>query len=282
MNNVVGKMLVVMQLVFSILFMCFAGAVFTFQGQWRDKALAAQSKADDIEQQRKEKAEEAEEAKKIAAEEIGLLKTELDQVKVQLTAVQQQKNEIAGDFEEAQAARDKAIADADAANSEAKARVIEAEALNKEVRSLQVRISELTRQIQDTEDQLLQKSGLVATAVENEERLLTENARLRDLLRINDVDPDQQIAGFVAGQIEKVDGFVKGTIRTNNGQELLQITVGSDDKIFKGMKLTVFRENKYLGQARVVDLSPDTAVCLVDQQTRQGSIQSGDKVTTKL
>ena len=43
MNNVVGKMLIVMQLVFSILFMCFAGAVYTFQGGWRTKGLALQS-----------------------------------------------------------------------------------------------------------------------------------------------------------------------------------------------------------------------------------------------
>ena len=42
MNNVVGKLLIVLQLVFSLLFMCFAGAVYTFQQGWRDKALKAQ------------------------------------------------------------------------------------------------------------------------------------------------------------------------------------------------------------------------------------------------
>ena len=55
MNNVVGKLLVVMQLVFSILFMCFAGAVFTFQAQWRTAAISAQEKYENAEQQRKDK-----------------------------------------------------------------------------------------------------------------------------------------------------------------------------------------------------------------------------------
>ena len=38
MNNVVSKMLIVLQLVFSLLFMCFAGAVYSFQQSWRAKA----------------------------------------------------------------------------------------------------------------------------------------------------------------------------------------------------------------------------------------------------
>ena len=35
MNNIVSKILIVANLVFSLCFMCFAGAVFTFQAGWR-------------------------------------------------------------------------------------------------------------------------------------------------------------------------------------------------------------------------------------------------------
>ena len=41
MNNVVAKTLLVLQLVLSLCFMCFAGAVYTFQKGWRDKAEAS-------------------------------------------------------------------------------------------------------------------------------------------------------------------------------------------------------------------------------------------------
>ena len=43
MNNIVSKILIVANLVFSLCFMCFAGAVFTFQAGWRDKANKIQT-----------------------------------------------------------------------------------------------------------------------------------------------------------------------------------------------------------------------------------------------
>ena len=43
MNNIVSKILIVANLVFSLCFMCFAGAVFTFQAGWRDKANKTQT-----------------------------------------------------------------------------------------------------------------------------------------------------------------------------------------------------------------------------------------------
>ena len=43
MNNVVAKTLIVLQLVFSLCFMCFAGAVYSFQKTWKDKAEFAKT-----------------------------------------------------------------------------------------------------------------------------------------------------------------------------------------------------------------------------------------------
>jgi hypothetical protein len=38
MNNIVSKILIVANLVFSLCFMCFAGAVYSFQAGWHEKA----------------------------------------------------------------------------------------------------------------------------------------------------------------------------------------------------------------------------------------------------
>ena len=283
MNNVVGKMLVVMQLVFSILFMCFAGAVYTFQAQWRSAALEAQKKQANTQQQ-------VEDLSAARDNEVKFLKAEFEKAETARKNLQAEKDglitraeTIEKQFAAASQERDKAMAESDVATSEASARVVESTALNKEVQSLRNRIAELIKEIQDTEDQLLAKSGEVAAAIEMEESHLAEIGRLKDILRINNLDPEQAIVGTVPGQIEKVDGFVQRTQRNSaRTQELLEITVGSDDKIFKDMTLTVFRDGDYLCQARVVKVYPDTAICMVIEETRQGLIKRGDNVTTKL
>ena len=62
----------------------------------------------------------------------------------------------------------------------------------------------------------------------------------------------------------------------------MQITIGSDDKIHEGMVLTVYREDNYICRARVIEVYPDTAICMVEEKTRNGIVEQGDNVTTKL
>ncbi|MEO2013941.1 MAG: hypothetical protein ABGZ53_06170 [Fuerstiella sp.] len=283
MNNVVGKMLIVMILVFSVLFMCFAGAVYTFQGQWRTKALEQEALVEESRNQFDDevairnrqvmeltaKAEEAE--------------TDRDNFRAQLQTAETQAATDQALLAAASLERDKALADSEVATAEAAARVVETNALNKEVRSQQLRISALVADIQSVENDLLDKTGKLASAVEIEEQHLSELGRMKDLLRLNDIDPGQLIVGPVPGQVEKVDGKIRGTRRNKaRTAELVEITIGSDDNVYVNQPLTVFRKDKYICTVRIVEVFPDVAICLVIEKTRQGVIQKGDDVTTKL
>ena len=284
MNNVVGKMLIVMQLVFSILFMCFAGAVYTFQGQWRKEATDLQAKLDNANQQLKdEQASNADEVKNLMDEKQAA-ESALATMDAKLKAAQLEADTANTELAEVKLERDKFASDAQVATTEAKARSVEAKALNKEVESLRGRITELRQELQVMEDRLLDSQGKLAEAEEVEGQLLVQVANLKDLLRLNDIDPRTPVpAGAVPQHIEKVDGYVadaqKNAART---QELIKITIGSDDRIYKDMVLTVFRRDKYICQVRVMEVQPDTAVCVVNERTREGLVQVGDNVTTKL
>lgn len=277
-------MLVVMQLVFSVLFMCFAGAVYTFQGQWRAKANQLTNQLADAEQNITDANEERDrirtdlEARAKAAEDArGTAQAELANA---LTAAQQ----LTGQLRDAETERQKAIADSQVATTEAAARVVESNALNQEVQSLRTRIAELRLELQSQEGTLLDVQGKLAGAEESESQLLERIADQNDLLRANGIDPRATVTpGSVPEQVEKVDGFVaKAQRNATRSQELVEITVGSDDKIYKDMTLIVFREDKYICQMRVMKVYPDTAVCVVREATRYGSVQVGDNVTTKL
>ena len=283
MNNVVGKMLIVMQLVFSLLFMCFAGAVYTFQAEWRKQAVAQEAL---VEEKDKQLSDETATRNRVTMEltaKVEAAETDRDNFRAQLQTAQTQAATDQALLAAASLERDKALADSEVATAEAAARIVEANALNKEVRSQQLRISALVADIQSVENDLLDKTGKLASAVEIEEQHLSELGRMKDLLRLHDIDPGQLIVGPVPGQVEKVDGKVRGTRRNKaRTAELVEITIGSDDSVYVNQQLTVFRKDKYICTVRIVEVFPDVAICLVIEKTRQGNIQEGDDVTTKL
>ncbi len=283
MNNVVGKMLIVMQLVFSLLFMCFAGAVYTFQGQWRTKALAQELLVEEKSKQYDDAVATRNRLTMDLEAKLEAASTDRENFRVQRDGFKTQAEIDQALLAAASLERDKALADSEVATAEAAARVVEANALNKEVRSQQLRISTLVADIQSVENDLLDKTGKLASAVEIEEQHLSELGRMKDLLRLNDIDPGQLIVGPVPGQVEKVDGKVRGTRRNKaRTAELVEITIGSDDSVYVNQELTVFRKDKYICTVRIVEVFPDVAICLVIEKTRQGNIQKGDDVTTKL
>lgn len=283
MNNVVGKMLVVMQLVFSILFMCFAGAVYSFQGQWRNKSL-------DLEKQLGVARANTDDQMTARNREHETQKFEIDRLQTLSDALTAEKkanaNEVASAkrlLADAALEREKAVADSEVATTEAEARVFEASVLNQEVQKLRIRIAEMVAEAQTLEDERLALSGKLAEAREKEEQQLAENGQLKDILRLNKIDPRLAIATVIPAEKEKIDGFVQGTLKAKaQNQEYVMITIGSDDRILTDMVLIVSRGDKYLGEMRVVKVNPDSAVCIIIEASRQGTIQKGDDVTTKV
>ncbi len=74
-----------------------------------------------------------------------------------------------------------------------------------------------------------------------------------------------------------------------NGQDLVRISIGSDDGLLKGHKVYVYRVAQgegsrptYLGQIRIDLVTPDQAVGTVIERAKNGVIEKGDNVTTKL
>ena len=209
--------------------------------------------------------------------------SERDLVKAQLQDAQTADASSRAQLAQAEQERDKALADAEVASTEASARVAESAVLNKEVQSLRNRINELIQRTRKTEDSLLQLQGQLASAEEREEQLLADNGQLRDQLRSNDIAPGEFGTSSTEKRVARVDGFVEGSILNQaRTQELVQITIGSDDKIRKDMALIVYRGGNYICEARVIKVYPDKAICVVDENTRTDRIERGDNVTTKL
>lgn len=283
MNNVVAKILIVLQLVFSICFMCFAGAVYSFQKGWRDRAESAETRNGELslslEQVRSDK--ETQESS-LNAE---VLK-ERERADVALAKVGNLQNDLAQSEQELankDAEREKHLVDLGIAQEEAEARGVESNALRQEVEALRDQLNTGIKRRRELDGQKLDLQSEIGELSEREEYLHTEIARLRDLLRLNEVDPDEVYVGTVPAAIQKVDGVVRQSRKnTSRTVELVEISVGTDDGINKKMKLIVYRGRRFICEIEVTDVYPDMAVGRVLEETRNGTIERGDHVTTKL
>ncbi len=283
MNNVVGKMLIVMQLVFSILFMCFAGAVYTFQAQWRNQATELGRKLETTEGQ-------LDDAMEARNREVAAKQVEVDRLQTLSEALQAEKSANADKVDSATKLlaaaaleRDKAVGDSEVATSEAAARVVESSVLNREVQSLRNKIAEMAAENQLLEDERLSLIGKLTEAQKKEENQLAAIGKLKDILRNEGIDPRTQLVQELGDETDKIDGFVQGTLKAKaQNQEYIMITVGSDDRILPDMEMIVSRGSKYLGELRIIKVNPDSAVGVFKEVTRRGTIQKGDNVTTKL
>ena len=134
------------------------------------------------------------------------------------------------------------------------------------------------------EDLNLDLNGKLAVADERAQLALEKVVLLRGICRANNIDPDDAvIAGAVPPAVDKVDGVVKDARKNaSRSAELVEVSVGGDDGIAEHMRLYVFRGADYICEIEVTDVYPDTAVGRVLEETRNGTIERGDNVTTKL
>jgi len=287
MNNVVGKTLIVMQLVFSLCFMCFAGAVYTFQSGWKAKAVATEGKL-------KVSQDQVRDLQKTREDEVAKLTADLknettraEMAEAQVTATQTSLEQARANLANAEQQRDKFQADLVIAQQEAEARITETNEYRSENSRLRDQVNEGLSIRRGLEDQLLESRGQLDDAKERLQERLNKIVQLKEILRYNKIDPDASIAGPVPPPTEKVTGIVTAS-RKNDSRtaELVQISVGSDDNIAKGMRLFVYRGAKYICEIEILkddqSLRPDFAVGRVIEETRNGIIERGDHVTTKL
>lgn len=286
----VGKILVVIQLVLSVLFMAFAGAVYSAHQNWRKTALKnaenekravaatndLQKKFDDFKDEKTKEVNASLERAVKAEAELGGVKQTADQLateKKNLTvalATAQQNEKVADD--EAKARRDEAL--------------VQREINTKLLASRDTLFKEKTR----LEDELQGSQTTVELAQGKVKDLLTHVAMYRRMLEANNISTEPSELAMNISLPPRVEGKIL-EVRTPHERgktELVEISVGSDDGLAVGHEFYVYRsgletgeKGKYLSKIKVVYTTPDRSVAEVLDH-RNGIIRRGDNVKTKL
>jgi hypothetical protein len=287
----VGKVLVVVQLVLSLCFMAFAGAVFSVQQNWRAHAdgLSAELEAErtaitDLEA-------DYDRYKDEMTAELSNEKDRADGAEHAAEVAEQKLRDMETDFDTAKAERDAQTALAMNASEEAKIRLEEATALHEVNADLHRTANDLSSTNRSLKDEIFNRDIREENLVAKNERLLDRYKESlakegkTDALKIvpQSVAPPAVAAPDVKGKV------VLTQKDKRNSSELVQISIGSDDGLTRGHTLAVYRETSssgkagmYLGEIELVLVRPDQAVGQVIQAAKNGEIEVGDNVTTKL
>lgn len=277
-----GKVLVVVHLVLSVMFMAFAGAVFTAQTNWQKATTTAKADLQKAKQ-------DAQTAQQALQSQIDDAVKERDEVKNANTALQGQVAALTADNARLDSDNKGLKTNFDTQRTVAELNSQEAEERVKEAQIQRARNVELNKSRDDTVTELnVLRDKLFGIELQLEQarvkydQMLRDNATMRAFLASNNLPTDIRRMTVSASPPPELDGEVLQARRETKGNRVfVELSVGSDDGLVVGHTMTVYRGDKYLGRVRLEDVRPDISVAVVIETAPNSTIQKDDHVTTR-
>lgn len=287
----VGKILVVVQVVLSVCFMGFAGAVYTAQNNWRAESNKLQGNLTNLQKSMSELESEYSNYKTETTQKVNAALSEAQTAKAANKLLEQQSKSYQNQLETVRAERDTSVAQAETTGEEAKFRRQESGRQRVVNKTLHNTVNDLRVKIKNLEDTIFTQSIREKNLVAKHNKLLNELKYLNKIVVNLGVDPkDPAIAGMQSPP-PAVEGLILNTKKDKrNGTKFVEVSLGSDDGLTKGHQLFVYRfgtetngnRPKYLGKIELVYVDPDKAVGTVIDAAKNGVIEKGDHVNSKL
>jgi chromosome segregation ATPase len=279
----VGKILVVLHLVLSIMFMAFAGAVFTAQNNWRaaeKKAAtalaAANTKIRDMQAEfDKERADAAEKITKLTDNNTKLT-GEKTALTTEVATLGLENKQLRKDVDQQ---RDLSAL----TTTEAVERKKEADLQRGVNGELFQSREELVKKLNETEDKRFALDVTLTQVSEKYDQLLNDFKTMKSYLASKNLTTDPKEMIVQKAPPPPVEGIVTEVRKAEkSSRELVEISIGSDDGLVVGHKLTVFRGDKYVAEIRLTLVQADKAVGYIYTKAKNAVVTVGDTASTKL
>jgi len=279
----VGRILVVVHLILSVFFMAFAGAVFTAHANWMKKAKDADTASSKLKTELAGVRGEMENQKTADNTKLKELEGQVMNLTGERSGLQQRLGILESENKQVKIEVDAQRVATQLSSGETKDRTSEA-MLQRDVNSqLYKSRDEVFAELKTAEDKLFAMELQRQQFEEKYAQLLRDSATMRSFLASKDMptDPKQMLA--TSQPPTGVEGVILDYRKAEKGSnEFVEISLGSDDDLRIGHTLTVFNNDKYLGQIRLLEVTPDRSVGLVVKKAKNTTIQRGDNVSTKL
>lgn len=277
----VGKILVILIMAFSLVFLGVSTVVFTTATNWKEKSLKQGKEIDEVKRKladAQSKATEADRQLQTAKQEFTKQTTERE------NRIAEQTKSVADAENETTTARSKlevAQQNAQVALAEATARKGEIDVLNETLAKAQKQANEFNSQNINLKDDIRVLDRQKATAEQNAKDLRSFNGRAIAYLRQKGI-PLENIDKMDPNSVPPpVEGKV---VELNPSKRSMEISIGSDDGLAVGQELYLFRVQpraEYIGKVKIVSVEPDRAVADIIGNTVNGKkAQEGDIVSS--
>jgi len=279
----VGRMLVVVILALSFLFMGFAAAVYTAQSNWMVKARKADTDLANAKRDLQTVRDEMERARTADKARYDELDNKYKTLEGEINRVQQENTSLNKDNKDVKTILDTEREVARLNSAEAQERISESMLQRGKNSELYLSRNEVFAQLKAAEDRLFAMELQRQQFEEKHNQVLKELAVKNAFLASKGLptDPKQMTATTIPPT--DVEGVVLDYRKAERGQnELVEISLGSDDDLRIGHVLTVYNDDKYLGQIKLLEVTPDRSVGLVVKKAKNTTIRKGDNVSTKL
>jgi hypothetical protein len=278
----VGKILVIVIMAFSLLFLALSTVVFTTSRNWMAATKAEQKKVDDL----KKKVQDAKAVADAATKELADAKSAFAaETKALNNTVASLQDENKRRLDEITAVRGQVVAATQAAEStlqEVEAKRQETNLLRTQKSAVEKQANEFKLRQAELNDKIREQERTLDTATKHNSDLRERVAKFSELLRQNGLSDDiSRIKGLespppVTGEVKRVDP----------SNRRLEITIGADDGLVVGHPLFVYRTTprpEYIGKVEIVTVEPDQSVAKVVGNTFQGKkIKEGDIVSSTI
>ncbi len=271
--NFIGKIFVVLIFAMSLVFMSFAVAVYGTHQNWKEKAAAEAQRVANLQTTVAERETERDRLKAELETELAARNQALGKLEEERKELAVQRDELAKE-RNALLIKDKAaVAALDTAQQNLARLTKEVEGLRGEIRDAQGKRDEHFERVVELTDQIHQAQGEVKRLEERRIQLAAQLASANLVLERNGLNKDMPVDG--------IPPRLRGKVLAINRDNMVEVSLGSDDGLRAGHTLEVFRGSKYLGRVEVLHATTDRAVGKIIPGYKKGIIQKDDDVATR-
>jgi cell division protein FtsB len=279
MNNI-GKILVVLIFVMSIVWMTVTMMVYATHTNWRQVVEGGGEKPglrQEVQRLKKENEELQAQKEKLESqhkEEIAAKADAIVKLESQKKAVTDENAQLVKERDELSRKEREAVAAVDSSSKNEEKLTIEVKGLREENRKLQEdRDGQFAKVVKLTDD-IHKSQQELARTTERRDQLVAQVEHARKLLHPFKLGIDSPL--------DRSPPALHGKVLAINDEKMVEISLGSDDGIAVGHTVDVSRGNKYVGRLVVITTATDKAVAKIDTKYTKTAVQTGDDVATHL
>ena len=272
--NLIGKIFVVLIFVMSLVFASFAIAVYGTHENWKTKAANLQTSIDASRVELQKAQEEQARLVKQIEDETLAKRQALAKLETEKTELQTQRDTLVKERDSLMSKDKAAVAALDTAQQNLAKLTKEVDELRVETRTAQTDRDQHFDKVVKLTDRIHQAQGELKRLDERSVQLAGQVAASRRVLDAHGLSKDTPV--------DHLPPLARGKVLAVNRDNMVEISLGSDDGLRQGHTVEVFRGSKYLCRVEVLHASTDRAVGKILPGFKKGAIQKDDDVATRL